>query len=64
MAQSVETADELFLAIAAVLRVIGERSLPTAFLDWMQRLQQYIQINGDYYKGASENMVGGIGFTR
>jgi hypothetical protein len=48
--QSFEMADELFLAIEAVLRGIEKRTLHAAFLDWMQRLRQYIKINDDYFK--------------
>jgi hypothetical protein len=36
--QSVEIADELFLATDAVLRGIGKGTLREALLDWMQRL--------------------------
>jgi histone-lysine N-methyltransferase SETMAR len=50
--QSFETADELFLAIDAVLRSIEKWTLHATFLDWMQRLQQYIEANGDYFEGA------------
>jgi histone-lysine N-methyltransferase SETMAR len=50
--QSFETGDELSLAIDAVLRGIGKRTLHAAFLDWMQRLRQWIETNGDYFEVA------------
>jgi hypothetical protein len=45
--QSFEAADELFLIIEAVLRDIEKWTLYAAFLDWMQRLRQCIEANGD-----------------
>jgi hypothetical protein len=51
-AQPFETADELFLAIDAVLRDIEEWTLHAAFLDWMQRLGQCIETNGDHFEGS------------
>jgi hypothetical protein len=48
--ESFETADELFLAIDAVLRGIEKWTLHAAFLDWMQRFRQCIETNGDYFE--------------
>jgi hypothetical protein len=45
-------ADELSLVIDAVFWGIGKRTLHEAFLDWMQRFQQYIETNGDYFEEA------------
>jgi hypothetical protein len=45
-----ETADELFLAIDAVLRGVEKWTLNAAFFDWRQRLRQYIEANGDYFE--------------
>jgi hypothetical protein len=49
--QLFETADELFLVIDAVLRGIEKWTLSATFLDWMQRLQQYIETHGDHFEG-------------
>jgi hypothetical protein len=62
--QSFETADELFLAIDAVLRGIDQWTMHAAFLDWMQRLRQCVEFNGDPFDGAQKNFVGRISFTR
>jgi hypothetical protein len=45
-------ADELCLAIDAVLRVIEKWTLDAAFPHWMQRPRQCIEANGDYFEGA------------
>jgi hypothetical protein len=50
--QSFETADELFLAIDAVLRGIEKRTLHAALLDLMQKLRQCVETNDDYFKQA------------
>jgi hypothetical protein len=52
--QSFEIADELFLAIDAVSRDIEKWTFHAAFLDWnwMERLRQCIEANGDYFEGA------------
>jgi histone-lysine N-methyltransferase SETMAR len=50
--QSFETADELFLAIRAVSRHLEKWTLHAAFLDWMQRLRQCTETNGDYLEEA------------
>jgi exoribonuclease R len=50
--QSSEMADELFLSIDAVLRGLEKYTLLAAFLDWVQRLRQSIEANGDYFEGA------------
>jgi hypothetical protein len=39
------------LAIDAVLRGIEKWTLQAAFLDWMQRLQQCNEANGDHFDG-------------
>jgi hypothetical protein len=45
-----ETADELFLAIDALLRGIR------AFLDWVQRLQPCIEANGNHFEGIQRKL--------
>jgi hypothetical protein len=50
--QSFNTAGELLLAIDAVLSDIDKWSLHAAFLDWMERLLQYIETNGDSFDDA------------
>jgi hypothetical protein len=50
--QSFETANELFVAIDAVLRGIEKWILYAAVLDWMERLWQYIETNGNHFEGA------------
>jgi hypothetical protein len=40
-------ADELFMALDAVLRDIDKWTLDAAFVDWTQRLRQCIGANGD-----------------
>jgi hypothetical protein len=52
--QSFETADELSLVIDAILRCIEKWILHAAFLDWMQRRRQCIEVNGDYFEGAKK----------
>jgi hypothetical protein len=47
---SFETADELSLAIDAILRGIETWTLHANFLDWMQRLRQFIGANSDYFE--------------
>jgi hypothetical protein len=49
--QSFETADELSLAIDAVLRGIEKSILHAAFLGWVQRLRQRIEANGNCFEG-------------
>jgi hypothetical protein len=34
------------------LRGIEKGTLHAAFLDWMQRLPQYIQADGDHFEGT------------
>jgi hypothetical protein len=48
--QLFKTAHELFLAIDDVLRGIEKRTFHEAFLDWMHRLRQYIESNGDFFE--------------
>jgi hypothetical protein len=50
--QSFETADELVLAIDAILMGIEKWTLHAAFLDSMHRLRQCIETNGDYFQEA------------
>jgi hypothetical protein len=44
-------ADQLFLAMDGALRGIGKGTWAAAFLDWMPRLRNYIEANGDYFEG-------------
>jgi histone-lysine N-methyltransferase SETMAR len=48
--QSFETAYELFLAMDPVLMGIEKWTLHAAFLDWIQRLRQCIETNGDHFE--------------
>jgi hypothetical protein len=48
--QSFEAADEFFLAIDVILRGPEKWTLYAAFLDWMQRPGQCIEINDDYFE--------------
>jgi hypothetical protein len=50
--QSLDTADELVLAIDGVLRGIEKWTLHAAFLDWMQRLRQSTEAHGNYFEGT------------
>jgi hypothetical protein len=50
--QSFERANELFVAIHAILMGTAKWTCHGAFLDWMQRLRQCIEAKGDYFEGA------------
>jgi hypothetical protein len=56
--QSFETADGLSFAIDAVLRCLDNWTFDAAFLDWMPRLRQCIDANGDYFEDVLKKFRG------
>jgi hypothetical protein len=43
-----ETASELLVRIRAILAEIPRETLNAVFLEWMERLQQCVQVDGEY----------------
>jgi hypothetical protein len=48
MGYRVETPSELLVRIRVILAEIPRETLKGVFLEWMERLQKCVQINGEY----------------
>jgi hypothetical protein len=46
--ESFETEERLLSAVESVFRFLEKWTLIKAFLEWMKRLEQYIESDGDY----------------
>jgi hypothetical protein len=43
-----ETPSELFVRIRVILAEIPRETLNAVFLEWMKRLQKWVQVDGEY----------------
>jgi histone-lysine N-methyltransferase SETMAR len=43
-----ETSSELFVRIRVILAEIPRETLKAVFLEWMERLQKCVQVDGEY----------------
>jgi hypothetical protein len=43
-----ETPSEFLVRIRVILAEIPRKTLNAAFLEWMERLQKYLQVDGEY----------------
>jgi hypothetical protein len=43
-----ETPFELFVCIRVILAEIPQETLDAVFLEWMERLQKCVQVDGEY----------------
>jgi hypothetical protein len=48
MGYRAETPSELFVRIRVILGEIPRETLKAVFLEWMERLQECMQVDGDY----------------
>jgi hypothetical protein len=48
MGYRAETPSELFARIRVILAEIPRESLNAVFLEWMERLQKCVQVDGEY----------------
>jgi histone-lysine N-methyltransferase SETMAR len=48
MGYRVETPSELLVGIRVILAEIPQEALNAAFLEWMDRLQKCVQVDGEY----------------
>jgi hypothetical protein len=46
--ESFETGEQVFLAVEGILRYLQMWTLTKVFLEWMKRLERYIETDGDY----------------
>jgi hypothetical protein len=46
--ESFETRERLFSAVERILRSLEQWTLTRVFLEWMRRIEQYIETNDDY----------------
>jgi hypothetical protein len=46
--ESFETEGQLLLAVEGILRSLEKWTLTKVFLEWMKRLERYIETDGDY----------------
>jgi hypothetical protein len=47
MGYRAETSSELFVRIRVILAEIPRKILNAAFLEWIERLQKYVQVDGE-----------------
>jgi hypothetical protein len=45
-----ETPSELLIRIRVILAEIPRETLNTGFLEWMERLQKCVQVDGEYVR--------------
>jgi hypothetical protein len=45
-----ETQSELFVRIRVILAEIPRETLNAVFLEWMERLQKWVQVDGEYVR--------------
>jgi hypothetical protein len=50
MGNRAETPSRLLIRIRAILTEIPRETLNAVFLEWMERLQKCMQVNGEYVK--------------
>jgi hypothetical protein len=48
MGHRTETSSELLLRIRVIMAEIPLETLNAGFLEWMERLQKYVQVDGEY----------------
>jgi hypothetical protein len=48
MRYRVETPSELLVRIRVILAEIARETLKAVFREWMERLQKYVQVDGEY----------------
>jgi hypothetical protein len=48
MGYRTETPSEVLVLILVILAEIPRETLNTVFLEWMERLQKYVQVDGEY----------------
>jgi hypothetical protein len=48
MGYRAETLSELLVRILVILAEIPRETLSTVFLEWMERLQNWVQVDGEY----------------
>jgi hypothetical protein len=48
MGYRAETPSELLVRIWVILAEIPQETLSTVFLEWMEQLQKYVHLNGEY----------------
>jgi hypothetical protein len=48
MGYRAETSSELLVRIRVILAEIPRETLNAVFLEWMERLQKPVQVNGEY----------------
>jgi hypothetical protein len=48
MGYRAETLSELLVRIRVILAEVPRETLSTVFLEWMERLQKYVQVDGEH----------------
>jgi hypothetical protein len=62
--ESIETGEQLLLAVDGILRSLEKPILTKVFLEWMKRLERCIETDGDYGAQPTINMLAVIGLKR
>jgi hypothetical protein len=60
----VETPSELLVRIRVILAEILRETLNAVFLAWMERLQKYVQVDGEHVGRATRTQYIEIDFNR
>jgi hypothetical protein len=59
----VETPSELLVRIRVILAEIPRETLNAVFLEWMERLQKCVQVDGEYVEWAKRTQYTEIDFN-
>jgi hypothetical protein len=62
--ESFETDEDLLSAVEVILRTLEKSTLSRLFLEWMTRLERYIETNGDHVGSPKIHFLVMIGFKR
>jgi hypothetical protein len=64
MGYRAETPSELLVRIRVILAEIPRETLNAVFLEWMERLQKFVQVNGEYIGRARRTQYIETDFNR
>jgi hypothetical protein len=64
MGYRAETPSELLVRIRVILAEIPRETLNAVFLEWMERLQKCVQVDGEYVRRAQRTQYIEIDFNR